>query len=312
MCPHEAYIPKQSHPIPRRIRGDFKLVHSSLLSNRIIKNTLTILGVKELTRKDIKDIVQTKRIPKIIEKWGELSDKRRIEEIKLFYKLWKAGHVTKQDLNSLTLKAESGKWLPPQELIFPEKYTPDLKLETLIKKKLLDLPVEFVSSEFVKRKSKHEIKSWCRFFEELGVGQKIKDDTEKRKIVERIGILVSRKYEYLKGRKKIKELGESEKRGYDIESSRSTGSKSEKRYIEVKSSSRPNPEIFITANELRALKEKQDKYFIYVVKDALQNPTLCVIRGSEILKILENMQMKVSISFNDLWEVKEDVFKPDC
>ncbi|RLE15090.1 hypothetical protein DRJ04_01090, partial [Candidatus Aerophobetes bacterium] len=59
---------------------------------------------------------------------------------------------------------------------------------------------------------------------------------------------------------------------------------------------------------IRTLQEKRDKYFIYVVKDALQNPTLCVTRGSKLLEITD---IKTIIPFNKWWEsAKEEEFQP--
>jgi len=158
-----------------------------------------------------------------------------------------------------------------------------------------------VSAEFVEGKDDEEIRKRYKFFKELGVDKKV--DREKESIVQRIGILAALQFEKSKGRT-ARELGESEKLGYDIESR----SETEERYIEVKSSSRPDPDIFITTNEFRTLKEKREKYFVYVIKDALRNPILCVRRGDELLRIVD---IKIIIPFSKWWnEAEGEEFQP--
>lgn len=301
VSPSSVYIKPSTLSVPDDIKSAFKIVHSDLVADQNIMNTLKLLGAKELTHEHIQNILRTKEIPNVGRKWGSLPDDQKIEKIKLCFELWRNGQIDTRDLSFLTLKTKSGKWLPPQEVALSEAYSPDYKLETLIKKGLLDMAIEFVSEEFIQNENDVEIREWRKFFENLGVGQTI--ENQKDKIVQRIGILTALNYEKNKGRE-ARELGESEKKGYDIESK----SESEERYIEVKSSSRSNPDIFITLNEFNALQEKRDKYFIYVVKDVLRNPTLCVTRGNKLLKITE---IKTIIPFNKWWgNAKEEEFQP--
>jgi len=219
----------------------------------------------------------------------------------LCYDLWKKKYIDTKNLSFLKLKTKSGKWLQPKDIVFSKEYKPEHQIENIVEKGLFDLPIEFLSTEFIKNETDDEINEWCRFFKELGVDEKI--EREKDSIVQRIGILTALKYEKIKKRKP-RELGESEKRGYDIESE----SKDERRYIEVKGSSRSNPDIFITTNEFRTLQEKQDKYFIYVVRDVLRNPRLRITPGSKLLEITD---IKIIIPFNKWWEsAEEEEFQP--
>jgi len=170
---------------------------------------------------------------------------------------------------------------------------------------LLDLSLNFVSPEFVENNSDNEIRKWRKFFEELGVDKVLeteKNGGKKEKIVQRIAILTTLQYEKSKERKP-KELGESEKRGYDIESK----SENEERCIEVKGTSDSSYDIFLTVNEFRTLRDKQDKYFIYVVTDVLRNPILYVIQGDKLLKIED---IKIIIPFSKWKDIRDEEFQP--
>jgi hypothetical protein len=128
-------------------------------------------------------------------------------------------------------------------------------------------------------------------------------ESEKNRIVQRIAVLTALEYER-RNRRLPRELGESEKSGYDIESK----SESEERYIEVKGASDSFHDIFLTVNEFRVLRDKKDKYFVYVITDALREPFLHSSRG---IKLLEITDTKIIIPFNK-WsdEAKDDEFKP--
>jgi hypothetical protein len=160
---------------------------------------------------------------------------------------------------------------------------------------------KFISSEFIDKNDDDEIRRWHNFFEELGVDNIV--ESEKNKIVQRIAVLTALEYERRNGRLP-RELGESEKSGYDIESK----SESEERCIEVKGASDSSYDIFLTVNEFRVLRDKKDKYFVYVITDALREPLLHSSRG---IKLLEITDTKIIIPFNK-WveEAKDDEFKP--
>jgi len=307
------YIKPPMLSIPNEIKEVFKIVHEDLSSDQTIVNTLKLLGVGELTQEHIQNILRTKEIPNMRKDWNLLSDDQKIEKIRLCYDLWKKGQIDVRDLGFLTLKTKSGKWLKPEEIILSQEYYPDHQIEGLIRKGLLDLPVELLSDVFVQDIGDEEILEWRRFFKELGVDKKLQDRKFRKDIISRIGIKTAVKYEESKGRS-ARELGRSEEiSGYDIapleEAEEGFGLiQSQERYIEVKSSAKTNPDIFLTTRQFATLQEKREKYFVYVVRDALGDPTLCVTRGDRLLEITE---IKTIIPFSKWWEnAKEEEFQP--
>ena len=215
--------------------------------------------------------------------------------------MWSKDLVDPKSYNFLTLKTKSGKWLSPDKILFSKEYKPEHNLEILVEKHLLDLPLEFLSPIYIENENETSLWEWRMFFKEIGVDKKI--EREKKNIIQRIGILVSLEFEKKKGRTP-QELGESEKLGYDIKST----SKSEERYIEVKSSENLKPDIFLTPNEYAALGSNREKYFVYVVTDALRKPKLYINRGDKLSEISE---MKVILTYNQWYEhVESEVFQP--
>jgi len=317
--PDKVYIKPSTLSIPSEIKDNFKIVHNDLSSDQTIANTLKLLGVKELTKEDIQNILNIKEIPNIAKNWHLLSDDQKIDKIKLFYELWKKGQIDVRNLGFLTLKTKSGNWLKPEEIIFSKEYHPDHQIEELIGKGLLDLPVEVLNDIFVQNISDEEISKWRDFFKNLGVDKKLSEKKFKKDVISRIGIKTAIKYEEREGRR-ARELGRSEEiSGYDITLSEELEegfgliqSQDQERFIEVKSSAKLNPCIFLTARQFKTLQEKGDKYFVYVVINALKNPTLYVIRGDRLLQILQTIRANIIIPFN-MWEnVKEknEEFQP--
>jgi len=94
-------------------------------------------------------------------------------------------------------------------------------------------------------------------------------------------------------------LGESERLGYDI--------LSDGRLIEVKSSSDFDPDIFMSSNEFKTLQKEQNKYFVYVVKDALRNPILCINSGKMLAEVVD---IKTIIPFSKWKKLTEEEFQP--
>ncbi len=295
---HSIYIKPKDLKIPKEVRKSFQIVHSAISTNHQINKFFKLIGIDELTKEHIQSELKTRKIPQIRQNWTSCSNKKKIEYIIFCKDLWEENLVSIHDLDFLTLKSKTKKWLNPGELVFSKEYKPDHILEILIKEKnLLDIPLEFLSSEFIKSKTDDEIIEWRKFFNELGVDENV--DRKKSHIVQRIGILTALKYEERKDRKIARELGESEKLGYDI--------KSKERYIEVKGSNRSNPEFTLKTNEFKTLQKNPEKYFVYVIKDALQNPSLSVLHGEELLLITD---IAVTYSYNRWYGVKYEEFQP--
>jgi len=187
-----------------------------------------------------------------------------------------------------------------------------IRLKSSPEKGLIDLPVEFLSSIFVQDIGDEEISELRRFFEGLGVDRKIHGRNFRKDIIFHIGIKTAIKFEERRGRS-ARELTRSEEvGGYDITPSGEPDEgigliQSQERYIEVKSSAKTNPDIFLTTKQFATLQKKREKYFVYVVRDVLRNPTLCVTRGDKLLKITE---IKTIIPFRKWWEnAKEEEFQ---
>lgn len=291
------YIKPYSLSIPGEVKENFKIIHPELSAAPTILQLLKILGVEELTADHIQNVLKTREIPTISKNWVMFSDSERTERIRLCKELWKDGRVDIRDLSFLSLKTKTGKWLKPEEIVFPQAYKPEHQVEVLIQKGLFDLPVEFVSIEFIENKSDGEIKEWYKFLKELGVDKKV--ERERDSMVQRIGVLAALQFEKSKGRN-ARELPRSEETGgYDIESEHG------QRLIEVKGRSDPSPQIWMTPNQLRKLQMEGEKYFIYVVRDALQNPILSVIKGSNLLSI----DYSISVDFYKWKNLSEEEFR---
>lgn len=296
------YIKPHGLLIPDEIREKFNIVHPELSSESSVVDLLKALDVAELTEDHVQDDLKTRGIPYLVKKWPILSDDEKIKYIRLCKTLWKKGKIDiKRDLNFLTLKTKSGKWFKPEQVVFPEKYEHDHKLESLVENGLLkSMPIEFLSEEFIENDT--EIWDWHKFFNELGVDKKTSD----KNFISRIGILMALRYEESKGRKAYELTRSAETGGYDILSEEEGGGfiRSEKRVIEVKSSRSRNPDIPLSLNQSKALIKGENQYFVYVVKDVLTNPTLCVTRGDKLIEIVG----KMTILFKDWDNIKEDIF----
>ena len=236
------------------------------------------------------------------------SDDEKIHHIRFFKEQCEKG-LDAKDLSFLTLKTKGGHWLKPQEILFSKDYNPDHRLESLrdeflswinagtldVDANLLGMPTNYLSAEFIKECNDQDVSNWSAFFKQVGIDTKLKQEQSegKKGLTQRIGVLMSLHYEKFNGRN-AKELGESQKLGYDVQS--------EGRAIEVKGSSDSNPNIFVTANELKVMKN-YDNYFVYVVSDTMRHPTLAVVSGENLLGIPD---VQMIFQYNKWSGVKSD------
>lgn len=326
---NESYTNPKKLKIPDSVKDRFKIVHSEIVKDekfqqlqkrlneeRYHYNRPTTKVIGELTEADIKNAISKQEALELDEAtWSKLPEKERIEKIKHIQELWNTARLPLEEYDFLTVKSKTGEWLKLEELIFPKEYKPEHNLEAIKEKELLDIPLKFLSEEFIQGENESKIREWGRFFKELGVDKKLAERNFIRNIIQRIGILVALKYEAAKGRSS-RELSRSEETGgYDIAiiqeeaDEETTGLiQSEDRFIEVKGRRQPNPDIFLTTKQFKTLKEKQGKYYVYVVKDCLRYPTLCTTRGDKLLEITD---MKIIIPFSK-WsnEAKDDEYQP--
>jgi hypothetical protein len=304
------YIKLKDLTIPQEIKDKFKIVHPDLIAEPDILDFLRILGIRELTEERIRDILEppVRAVLEISETWNDLSDKEKIKKTKVCKELYEKNEADANDLEFLTLKSKGEEWLKPVDLVFSTEYGQDHRIEELTEKELLNsedlqrFNIAFLSHEYI-AEDYRDIKSWRDFFEKLGLQQNLK----KEKLVERIAINTALRFERENGRK-AKELSHSEEfGGYDIESD------SGERLIEVKGGSGSTPQIRLTHKQTKKLHEAGEKYFLYVVRDALRNPrdalrnpVLTEIKGYKLLDV----DYSISINF-DKWKALSEVeFQP--
>ena len=101
--------------------------------------------------------------------------------------------------------------------------------DSLVEKDLLDSPLEFLGPDLISGADDQETMSWREFLNQLSVDGKLSG--QKQHLVQRVGIKTALLFEKERQRA-ARELGESEKRGYDIVSRSSSG----ERHVEVKGS----------------------------------------------------------------------------
>lgn len=319
----ECYINPRNLDIPEEIRNNFKIVPPTIAEDENFQsfrkklNDERYLGypppeeksIKALTEKDIEDALNASEALGITEEvWNNFSDNEKIEKIKLIKDSSKDYKIDIDRFSFLTLKTKSGKWLKPAEIVFPKVYKPNHRLETLIEKGFLDFPMEFLSAEFIENQDAAEIVGWRNFFRKLGVDDKInteKYEKEKKNISKRIGILTARYFEKEIKRRDTEELTESEEGhpGYDIKSI----SRSGEIHIEVKGRSGNNPELSLTVNESKTLRKEGSKYFVYMVVDTLNNPTLCILKGDDLL---ENEEYSMAMYASKWKKLVKEEFQP--
>jgi hypothetical protein len=216
--------------------------------------------------------------------------------------LWVKGkkYINVDDFRFITLKSKDGEWREANHLVFSKKYIPDHNLEVLAGEGLIDLPLKFMDESYIEGATTEEIRKWKDFFRQLGVDTYVEKDKKeggrKEDVVQRIGVLLALNHEK-KHNRNPRELGESEKPGYDILSE----GDNQEWFIEVKSTSKQSAfDIFLTVNELSALRRFPDRYAIYAVTSALKSPQLHILRGEILLQLIER-EIKITIPYN-LWQ----------
>lgn len=301
----KTYVVPPDLIVPAEVKEHINIVHSELTSDpdvyRILKEEADI---EELTEKHIEDLLKEKEIPKIAETWDAKSKEDRIEHTRRIKGLWENGRYDPKDWNFITLLSKSGKWLKPQDLLFSKEYKhADHRIEELTERgteerRLLTagdlerLGIAFLSPEY----AEGDLESWRRFLNELGLEQNLLGEREdKKSIVHRIAINTAWSYEREKGRTPR----ELESEGYDIESGN--------RLIEVKGSSSSTPGVKISGEQFRFLqKEKELKYYVYVVINALKDPELTIIDGNDLVTAFYSIDLR----FNEWRKYRKEEFRP--
>ncbi|CAB3287667.1 protein of unknown function [Methanocaldococcus lauensis] len=115
--------------------------------------------------------------------------------------------------------------------------------------------------------------------------------------IEEIGMKIAMEYERRQGRD-LKDVSK-ENLGYDIYSE----GNGERRYIEVKARAKLG-DVELTWNEYVTAKRLGDKYWLYVVAYASENPTLYIIRDpANSLKVVEKYEIRFKVPVEE-WRKK--------
>lgn len=304
------YLNPEQLPIPPPLREFLKVVHPALTADKEVLDFLTACRLPLLTQENINDLLRSKELLYVQQHWGNFSATEKKSKIFICKELWEKGSITSQHLGFITLPDSKGGWVTPEQLVFSAVYNPVYKLHELQTKGLLDFPLHFLSDDFVQDYPEPQKGKWYQFFRQLGVDAKLDEKRFKKNIIERIGVLLALQYEQSKGRNAQEIPRSQEIFGYDLmpEIEESEGMvQSAERYIEVKSSEKPNPDIYLTTRQFRTLQEQRERYFVYIITDALRHPTLHVTRGDRLLTIT---QIRTVIPFRKWWEkAKEEEFK---
>jgi hypothetical protein len=293
--PNDVLFPDLQVEIPEELEDRFNLVHEGLLNDEI-EEILERFGVEYVTENRIQNALNAEEIPNIKENWGRFSDKERIEKTRLCRDLWTDDQVTGGELDFLTVKTKDGGWVDPEDVVLSEAYDPDHAIESLSRRDLISLDLSFLSEGYLTDSEDGE--GWRQFFEDLG----IEDDLPKSNISEQVAIETAVEFEKKNGRKPEALPHHEETGGYDIRSKSAQG----ERLIEAKGRQGASPNISLTPNQFENLEEQGDDYYIYVVRDTLENPTLSVIEGQNI----HSVEWSISIDFNQWHDLGNQEYRP--
>jgi hypothetical protein len=288
-----------------KLPGRFKFLHPKLRTEKIV-SLLESLGTKRLTKEDIEKEYKNERLPELIKKLSDdsTSDEKRIEIVKELFNMWRKGYVKLEQLKGIPVKTKSGKWMKPESVVLSDEYQAGYRLEKLTKYGYFDGRLEFLDTVFIKDAKVDEISAWRYFFEGIGVGKDLNLDN----VTQRVGILVSLRYEELRGcrAEELTKSVEAGGEGYDIKSVAQDGSEI---YIEVKATADKERDLNFRRPQYSRLMNKPDQYFVYVVTNALLDPKLYVLDGRNLLKlIVEELPTEVVISSYDWKSIKS---RPD-
>jgi len=303
--PQNCFINSDILDIPELLKDSLFIVHPNLLIDPVFQELKKYLNhnryrgsnktecFKKLTGQIINQTLLENEALKLTEAdWISKNENEKKDFILVLIPL--LNKIDLENYNFITLPSKSGKWLRPTELFLSTEYDPDThKLENLKNEGLLDLPIEFLSTIFINELETLNKNQLRRFFKKLGVDEQEKD----KNITERISILKVLDYERKEGRAP-RELGGSEKPGYDIESKFEDAIS---RLIEVKGNKDPKPDIFLTVKEYIALTNKTSEFFVYVVTEALKEPIVHIVSGTDLKEIDET---KVTFPFNKWYPKK--------
>lgn len=304
--------------IPKELKNKPPIIHPKVYSDDIFKKLLGKLNtngknvIDELTERELTERIFKEELESLSEqKWTKYPEVEKINKIQTLKSFYTNKLVSRDDLDKLksevTLKTKCGKWLKPVEIILGAEFTDSHNLEAIINRNLYDKDtLFFISQDYLDSNEFKEKKEWEKFLLELGVNSVLEGDDNKKdknQIPERIAVLATLEYERKNGRIPKEHTGSQKKEGWDINSGN--------RKIEVKGRRADSFDLLLSSNEQKAL-FKEDNYFIYIVSNALSEPTLKVIDGKKLREREDKDGIKFIYTFgvwNDMDVAKIDEHK---
>jgi hypothetical protein len=292
------------------VRDDIDILHPRM--DETARETLELLGGKKLDQKEIDKRARGTDTIRSLEQgdpggvserasvnntppeqepvefepeWSELSDERKIEQTVEVLDLFHEGVVSVHDLGDIKAKSKNGEWVSPKSLLFPAEYQPHHRIEALHTAGLIPTSVSFLSTDYLE--AKDDVRRWKKFFETIGVESNLHEIS----IIEQVAIESALLIEKNEGRDAKALPRHEEVEGYDI--------KSGSRVIEVKGSKKEMPKVKLTRKQFSRLKDDRDNYYLYIVRNALQNPSVSVIKGENIL----NVDRSIRVDYSELQEL---------
>ncbi len=281
--------------IPEDLKHNFTLVNKELLDDEEILNFFKSIDIEEVTDERIRALMDEKQIPKIANDWETNSEAEKTEKLNFIFDMWNKGKVEVKNLSFLTLKTKDGKWVKPEKIKLGNDFNQSLNLEKVIdfiKNKIEscsedinkainnklenDLCFDFLSKDIIPSSNEG---MWLKFLSELEVNKL--SEKENRFLANKLSIIYTLIFEDQNNRK-ARELTESEKRGYDIESQEGDTSIR----IEVKGSQKPEPNLWLPAHEFEVLVgtsvDKNEVYYVYIVGNVYDTPKIYRLKGTDI------------------------------
>jgi hypothetical protein len=224
-----------------------------------------------------------------LEHWSDLSTEERIQNTRDAVELYHSQDLPIEDFGPLEVLTTSGTWVSPESVLFSQAYRPNHNLEQLDEEGLIPTSTVFLSSDYVSQEMDYTPREWREFFGLLDV----EEDVNESSLIEQIAVESALRIEANKGRSATPLPRHEEVEGYDIESGQ--------RFIEVKGSKKSDPTVALSRQQFRRLKEDQDRYYLYIVRNALDRPEVAIIEGKNILDV----DRSVRVSYSELRGLSE-------
>lgn len=277
--PREASL-RTNVEIPPQVADEFTFVHPEI-SDEDALSVLKTLGVDEISQADIDDRVDIEQTLNL-KKWNQLSDTERIAKTRNALRFHFERGISVADLSKIEFLTTDDEWRDSSDIVFSNAYNPEHNLEALNREGLVPTNISFLSPRYLSDSEEYTAREWREFLEAVGVEEELNESS----LVEQIGIESALRIEEEQGRDAAALPRHEEKEGYDIES--------DDRFVEVKGSKKSSPSVNLTQQQFSRLKDDQEKYYLYIVRNALERPEVTVIQGENILDVSRSIRVSYS------------------